>query len=276
MSALKAIKKFRTRELLGLVNHLKIFGPLPESPISATTSKTTVQLPNPFLPKLNPKSGKWHKPNYSLRRQAELVKKAHASGSMHLLPPGPKKAAFESRMQRVSATAAATAKRPPAPPASVPTSQGDDWDVPVEWVGKVPEKKVVGSELGIRLYAGKQRMFKGHKWERVKAKRIRRQSILLRDMATRVENYKTVRVFFFTRSFEIFEIFGSITRRESQTRSNHRDIQNLPSCHFNIYFLYHLLTPPPFSLNENFIGNGKLSCVIFYLSYFWSVMLQNW
>jgi len=189
---LRAIKRFRTRELVGLVNHLRLFGPFPEPPKSDTTSQPTIlQLPNPFLPKLNPKSGKWHKPNYSLRRQAELVKKAHASGSMHLLPPSPKKAAFESRMQRVSAGAAANAKPPPAPPASVPTSQDDKWNVPVEWVGKVPEKKVVGSELGIRLYAGKKRMFKGHKWERVKAKRIRRRSILLRDMATRVKNYKT-------------------------------------------------------------------------------------
>ena len=192
MSALKAIKRFRTREILGLVNHLKVFGPLPEPPISATTSQSTIQLPNPFLPKLNPKSGKWHKPNYSLRRQADLVKKAHACGSMHLLPPGLKKSAFETRLQRVAATTAATAQPPPPP--SVHTSQDDKWDLPVEWVGKVPEKAVVGTELGIRLYAGKKRMFKGHLWERVKAKRIRRRSILMRDMAARVEKYKTVRV----------------------------------------------------------------------------------
>ena len=194
MSALKAIKRFRTREFLGLVNHLKVFGPLPESPISATTSGPTIQLPNPFLPKLNPKSGKWQKPNYSLRRQAELVKKAHASGSMHLLPPGLKKAAFETRLQRVAETAAATANPPPPLPPRVHTSQDVNWDAPVEWVGKVPEKVAVGTELGIRLYAGKKRMFKGHLWERLKAKRTRRRSILMRDMATRVTNYKTVRV----------------------------------------------------------------------------------
>ena len=196
MSALKAIKKFRTRELLGLVNHLKVFGPLPESPISATTSEPTIQLPNPFLPKLNPKSGKWHKPNYSLRRQAELVKKAHASGSMHLLPSGLKKVTFETRLQRVAEMGAANAKPPPTPSVytSVHTSQDGNWDDPVEWVGKVPEKVAAGTELGIRLYAGKKRMFKGHLWERHKAKRIRRRSILMRDMATRVKNYKTVRV----------------------------------------------------------------------------------
>jgi large subunit ribosomal protein L25 len=192
MSALKTIKRFRTRELLGLVNHLKVFGPFPESPIPATTSEPALQLSNPFLPKRNPKSGKWHKPTYSLRRQAELVKKAHASGSMHLLPPGPKTANFEIRMQRVAATAVATAKPPPLPLPSSALTSGVKWDVPVEWVGKVPEK-VVGTELGIRLYAGKKRMFKGHLWERARAKRIRRRTILMRDMAARVKKYKTVR-----------------------------------------------------------------------------------
>ena len=186
MSAWKAIKNFRTRELLGLANHFKVFGPFSEPPKSATT----IQLPNPFLPKFNPKSGKWHKPNYSLRRQAELVKEAHATGSLHLLPPGLKKAAFEARMQRLEGTA-----KPPPPP-SVPAGHSDKWDAPVQWVGKVPEKKVVGAELGIRLYAGKKRMFKGHLWERDRAKRVRRRSILMRDMAARVENYKTVRACF--------------------------------------------------------------------------------
>ncbi|KAF8817036.1 hypothetical protein BYT27DRAFT_7237527 [Phlegmacium glaucopus] len=183
MSALQAIKRFRAREALGLVKHLKLFGPLPES--KSATNEPMISLPNPFLPKFNPKSGKWHKPSYSLRRQAELVKNAHATGSMHLLPPGPKKAAFEFRMQRLEAPA-----KPPPP--SVPAAgKVEVWDVPVQWVGKVPEKKTAGAELGIRLYAGKKRMFKRHLWERVGAKRIRRRSILMRDMAARVKNYKT-------------------------------------------------------------------------------------
>ena len=33
---------------------------------------------------------KWAQPHYSLRRQADLVKLARASGTLHLLPPGPK------------------------------------------------------------------------------------------------------------------------------------------------------------------------------------------
>ena len=227
-STMQTIKKFRTRELLRLANHLKTFGPLPEPPKFATT-ENTIQLPNPFLPKFNTKSGKWHKPSYSLRRQADLVKKAHATGSMHLLPPGPKKIAFESRMQRV---AAATGKLP----SSVPAGQAEKWQVPVQWIGKVPEKKVVGAELGIRLYAGKKRMFKGHLWERVRAKRTRRRSILMRDMAARIKNYKTVLVFFCkTHRILISPPFRSITRRENQTHSNRQDIQNHPSCHSNTF-----------------------------------------
>ena len=196
-SALNAIKRFRTREFLGLASHLKVFGPFPEPLKSGTTSQSTMQLPNPFLPKRNPKSGKWHKPTYSLRRQAELVKKAHASGCMHLLPAGIKKATFETRLKRVAEMSAATAKQPtplPPTPSDHTSQEDDDWKLPVEWVGKVPEKVTVGTELGIRLYAGKKRMFKGHLWERTKAKRIRRRSILMRDMAARVKNYKTVRV----------------------------------------------------------------------------------
>ncbi|KIM42145.1 hypothetical protein M413DRAFT_42864, partial [Hebeloma cylindrosporum] len=105
---------------------------------------------NPFVPKKNAKTGRWHEPKFSLRRQADLVKKAHLSDTMNLIPPGPKKAAFELRMRR----------------------------------------KVPGAELGIRLYAGKKRMFKGHLWERQQAKRIRKRSILMRDMAARVARYK--------------------------------------------------------------------------------------
>lgn len=41
---------------------------------------------NPFLPHKNPKTGKWHPPIYSLRRQAELVKLAKKHDVEDLLP----------------------------------------------------------------------------------------------------------------------------------------------------------------------------------------------
>ncbi|KAF5310854.1 hypothetical protein D9619_007850 [Psilocybe cf. subviscida] len=61
--------------------------------------------------------------------------------------------------------------------------------MPVEWVGKLPEKKK-GAELGVRLYANKKRMFKGHLWERARASRVKKQAILMRHMAARVARYK--------------------------------------------------------------------------------------
>jgi len=65
------------------------------------------------------------------------------------------------------------------------------WKNPV-WVGEVKQKPTKGTELGTRLYAGKKKMFKGHLWERQRAKRVRRQGILMRDMAARVARYKAV------------------------------------------------------------------------------------
>ncbi|KAF8155892.1 hypothetical protein B0H34DRAFT_513340 [Crassisporium funariophilum] len=224
-TALQAVKNFRTRELRGVISHLSIFGPFPEASESAAGAGT--KLANPFLPKRNPRSGKWRPPKYSMRRQADLVKKAHATGTLHLLPPGPKKAAFEFRMQRVqdslpkapSTKLAVEAKnafqksgktmdelvaeietkakelkiQTAEPSTSTPSALPvlvEEWATPIQWVGKAVEKKVPGAELGIRLYAGKKRMFKGHLWERVRAKRTRRHTILMRDMAARVSNYK--------------------------------------------------------------------------------------
>jgi large subunit ribosomal protein L25 len=291
-SALQVVKNFRQREITDLVKNLRIYGPLPEHVVSGTPDLIQpIKLANPFVPKKNPKSGRWHEPKFSLRRQADLVKKAHLSDTLHLLPPGPKKATFELRMRRVKASLPLNAvdtkpvqpnsdkqQQTPTPHetrqarAQVLKAQIDEssallerlkaehqeliprierdkihlsdtgkyylrtyfrlrrntrleaeiakhgpileaakkefaqlrqeaeseaaqepesvWKLPVTWCGKVAERKVPGTELGTRLYAGKKRMFKGHLWERQQAKRIRRHSILMRDMAARVARYK--------------------------------------------------------------------------------------
>jgi len=67
------------------------------------------------------------------------------------------------------------------------------WMRPVEWVGTVRERNVAGADLGNRLYAGKKRMFKGHKWERMRERRVARTKVLLRDMDKRVERFKGYR-----------------------------------------------------------------------------------
>jgi hypothetical protein len=63
----------------------------------------------------------------------------------------------------------------------------------VEWVGTVRERNVEGADVGNRLYAGKKRMFKGHKWERERERRVARTKMLLRDMDKRVQRFKGVR-----------------------------------------------------------------------------------
>jgi hypothetical protein len=79
------------------------------------------------------------------------------------------------------------------------------WQRQVEWVGTVRERNVAGADVGNRLYAGKKRMFKGHKWERVRKRRVARTRMLLRDMDKRVQRFKQVRfglVWFFSRSHD--------------------------------------------------------------------------
>ncbi len=68
-----------------------------------------------------------------------------------------------------------------------------DWARPVEWVGTVRERNVAGADVGNRLYAGKKRMFKGHKWERVRERRVGRTKMLLGDMDKRIQRFKGVR-----------------------------------------------------------------------------------
>lgn len=178
-AALQAVRKFRVQEFKGLEKHILRFGPLP--PPKSVNDPTLPRLPNPFVPRKNPKTGRWNDPKYSLRQQAELVKKAKAVGLLHLLPPGPKNPTLVPEAPSQSGSLA---------------SQSDElqelWAMRVEWEGSPEYKKVPGADLGARLYAGKKRMFKGHKWERVKAKRKAKRRVLLRDMDRRVSKYKSV------------------------------------------------------------------------------------
>ena len=199
-------------------------------------------LDNPFVPHKNPKSGRWAPPKYSLRRQADLIKHARKSGTLHLLPPGPKLS--EAQLQFLASASAAaptttttttTTTVTPHFALSVATEQqeeeeegrrrglvgvrmgqeeeetrrgrGEDgpapapapaaWTRSVEWVGTVRERNVEGADVGNRLYAGKKRMFKGHKWERERERRVARTKMLLRDMDKRVQRFKGVRSLLF-------------------------------------------------------------------------------
>ncbi|KAI0327548.1 hypothetical protein GY45DRAFT_1373064 [Cubamyces sp. BRFM 1775] len=166
-AALQAVKQFRIREL---------------SPILKADPKLSNARPkilNPFLPHKNPDSGRWAPAKYSLRRQADLVKSARASGLLHLLPPGPKVPLKE--LESASASA----------PAAEATEEAKWWTASVEWQGEYKEKEVKGADVGNRLYAGKKRMFKGHKWERTLEKRTWKRKMLMRDMDERIERFKS-------------------------------------------------------------------------------------
>ena len=197
-AALQAVKQFRMRELA----LLKV------EPVAARP-----KVPNPFLPRKNPESGRWAPPKYSLRRQAELVKHARASGTLHLLPPGPKLSTQELAAKTASANVQTAASSSTAeveadaesaveartevaaeaqPEVAAETQTAPEWDAEVEWEGEMKVKAVKGAEIGARLYAGKKRMFKGHKWERTLEKRMKERKLLMKDMEQRIERFRTV------------------------------------------------------------------------------------
>lgn len=181
-AALQAVKRFRMRELAPVLRK------------DAKLSNTRPNVRNPFLPHKSVDTGHWHPAKYSLRRQADLVKNARASGTLHLLPPGPKLSLAE--LTAASQTAAAsTSEASNAILEGVDAeakAKGKPWDMSVEWKGEYKEKEVKGADVGNRLYAGKKRMFKGHKWERTQQKRLREQKMLMKDMKARIERFKTV------------------------------------------------------------------------------------
>ncbi|KAG6889673.1 hypothetical protein C0992_004484 [Termitomyces sp. T32_za158] len=192
----KAVKSFRIKQLASLQSHVIHNGPLPAS---ASEQSAPHRLPNPFVPHKNPLTGRWAPPTISLRRQADLVKKAKASNTLYLLPLGPKNAKSSGLTTEAAAKLAheqfggKKGKGLPKEPfdkTEWKQSLERTWMNPVEWVGEPKVKEVPGAELGTRLYAAKKRMFKGHRWERLKAARDKKKKILMRDMARRIRNYK--------------------------------------------------------------------------------------
>ncbi|KAK0452453.1 hypothetical protein EV421DRAFT_1888185 [Armillaria borealis] len=159
-AGLNAVKRFRLHEIKGLQHHLKRYGPLPEK---ADANPKALQLPNPFLPRFNPTSGRWAPPKYSLRRQAELVNWRR--------PPR----LYISYLQvpiAGSGDTRSSGKEPKAEFGGEEESSGERvWLSQVEWVGKVNERRVKGADSVHACTREKKRMFKGHKWERVKRRR---------------------------------------------------------------------------------------------------------
>ncbi|CAO1616381.1 unnamed protein product [Parajaminaea phylloscopi] len=71
-----------------------------------------------FHPHKSPSSGRWAPPKYSMRRQAELVNAAYATGQLDLIPESPKKSKVLDRIKAAAAAAAASSSSSSAPQAS--------------------------------------------------------------------------------------------------------------------------------------------------------------
>ncbi|CCL98211.1 uncharacterized protein FIBRA_00205 [Fibroporia radiculosa] len=170
MAAFQALRKFRMHALSSTLRaDPQLLQPRPK-------------IQNPFLPHKNPESGCWAPPKYSLRRQAELIKHARSANMLHLLPPGPKLGPKD--------LASASTSMHTSQSTSPALMDQESWGQEIEWEGDVKEKEVPGAAIGNRLYAGKRRMFKGHKWERTSEKREETRKAMMQSMPQRIERFK--------------------------------------------------------------------------------------
>jgi len=180
--SLRTVKAFRLKELAPFVNKLKD---------GASASGTPIQLPNPFLPHKNPLTGRWAPPKYSLRQQAELLKSAKTSDLAHLLPFGPKSPLGAHIIQPEPMSTewwqASVVWKDSKPPVGEKKHPVEDEVREVK--PRIKAKQMEGL-AALKMYAGRKRMFKGHKWERVQAQRKKRTQILMRDMSKRITRYK--------------------------------------------------------------------------------------
>ncbi|CAE6521427.1 unnamed protein product [Rhizoctonia solani] len=135
----------------------------------AQSSNSGAPIANPFLPQKNSQTGRWHGPQYSLRRQKELVKHARAQGAIGLLPPG-----LKARREDGAGVWINTG----AVPNSLPT---------LKWEGEPAPK----SNVGIR---STQRRFKGHKWEREARERADFVAKRMETMAKRIAETKAAKI----------------------------------------------------------------------------------
>ena len=182
----RTVKAFRVKELSLFSSKLKD---------GASASGNPVQLPNPFLPHKNPLTGRWAPAKYSLRQQADLVKSAKASGLIHLLPFGPKFPNANIIQPKPVSTEWWQARvvwedsKPPVPKEEEKGPSVEDG--PPRVTPRIRVKQMEGL-TALKMYAGRKRMFKGHKWERTHAQRKKRTQILMRDMNKRITRYKEV------------------------------------------------------------------------------------
>ena len=127
-------------------------------------------------------------PNTKLENTALSKELAHA-------PENSSQAAEEASASQVELPKFSQLKR------SAEARESGYADIEFNWVGVPKERKVAGAEFGARLYAGKKRMFKGHKWERTMKKRQNQIHARMRDMKKRIARFRNVRLLSFAVSY---------------------------------------------------------------------------
>ncbi|KAL5522551.1 hypothetical protein ACEPAG_8568 [Sanghuangporus baumii] len=263
-AAPELIKRFRARELRRLIEKGRM--PQMDSSGARRVPAKVMTLHNPFLPRplfdpsargnaetvtsrMDPtkeKKGskqqknektkerkerkKWAQPHYSLRQQAVLVKLARVSGTLHLLPPGPKlsieelEAAKREASLRPQSSVPVTNDHASADSVSVPSETKEELktshvEASSTALAEPPSKpaqatRTVSIRRSLRhfgypgvvfkwtgkapektrkrltIYVGRRRMFKGHKWERHLDKRRARIAARMRDMRKRIRRFK--------------------------------------------------------------------------------------
>ena len=232
----RTVKAFRLKELSTFASKLKD---------GASASETPIQLPNPFLPHKNPLTGRWAPPKYSLRQQADLVKSAKASDLIHLLPFGPKASIIPQKPMFTEWWQADVVWKDSKPPAEKKEEKKDPF-LEVDGVPKVApriEVKRMEGLAALKMYAGRKRMFKGHKWERVQSQRTKKTQILMRDMDKRIARYKEVWIVFIhpTPVEGVTERFSSGTTVASPIHSGHQGVPKLPNYPSRTYSPYNIL-----------------------------------
>ena len=244
----RTVKAFRLKELSAFASKLKD---------GASASETPIQLPNPFLPHKNTLTGRWAPPKYSLRQQADLTKSAKAYNLTHLLPFGPKSAipppnadgmsVISSKLMSTEWWQADVVWKDSKPPAEEkeqkkgPSSM-EEGEVPRKVIPRIKVKQMEGL-AALKMYAGRKRMFKGHKWERIQAQRKKRTQVLMRDMGKRITRYKEVRTVLVDPTLveRLTGLFTSGTTVASPIHSGHQGVQKLRSCHSRTYLPYNTL-----------------------------------
>ena len=230
----RTVKAFRLKELSAFASKLKD---------GASASETQIQLLNPFLPHKNTLTGRWAPPKYSLRQQADLFKSAKASNLIHLLPFGPKSPIIPLNADDLPKPASAewwqadVLWKDSKPP--VEKEGTKDPSLEEEAAPRAPRIEVKQMEglAALKMYAGRKRMFKGHKWERVQAQRTKRTDILMRDMKKRIARYKEVSPVLIdtTPAERLTERVSSGTTVANPIHSDHQGVPKFPSYRSRIY-----------------------------------------